>query len=409
MATLYNGAGGLSHRARIPNVANLRLQTGCYDGTTATCTLTLNTAQGLFQVEGVFGVPNSSYRVVHRVFPHAFYRRLIVNQVLIERLSEGTGPDIVVHLSPPVPFTSEDIRFQPARTFRVHSSSSFREIIYQRCGRTVEVESRTYQPETRPVCVLWNHVPERLTLAGDGDRKVSFQFVMAVDGDEVVARKELRTALLQSAEELLRAHTSLWGSFWERTDILTTGSGEPLQRTVRASIFYLVSNFPFEESYRASPGPFGGLSPTGLGRGGGASYLDDYEGHSFWDTEIWMLPVLNLIDPWYGRLLVNYRSRLLEVANDLAADGSYAGARFPWESGYTGVEVTQPCCPEVAEYQHHITGDVSYGLRHHFATTQDLVWLQESGCRMVQEIADFWLSRLSFNYTGTGQYDIAGE
>uniref|UniRef100_A0A182NT82 Protein-glucosylgalactosylhydroxylysine glucosidase n=1 Tax=Anopheles dirus TaxID=7168 RepID=A0A182NT82_9DIPT len=404
MAGLYSGAGGLSHRARVPNVASVRVRDPASN-------VTLDLARGLFRVTTVTG----SYRMTHLLYPHALYRRLIVNQFLIERLAPDTG-DITLSLMPPTPFTSEDIHFGPIRTVPVErvqpSRSSSRpgtdgtDRIYRCCGTTVEVENSTYQHAVCPVCVLWNHVPEQLTLRGD-ERMVSYRFIMAVDESVHVARKDLTTALTQADEELLRAHTSPWRSFWERTDILMTGS-EPLQRTVRASIFYLVSSLPFEESFTRSPGPFWGLSPTGLGRGGGRTKLDDYEGHSFWDTEIWMFPVLNLIDPWYSRLLIVYRRKMLPTALDLAVEAGYRGARFPWESGFTGVEVTQPCCPEVAQYQHHITGDVSFALRQYLATTQDLEWLRErGGCEMIQLVAEFWASRVAFNYTGTEQYDIA--
>ncbi|XP_058056371.1 protein-glucosylgalactosylhydroxylysine glucosidase-like [Anopheles bellator] len=410
MAGLYNGAGGLSHRARIPNVANIRVNA-------SGCILALDMAQGLFRVE--HRPPSGLYRVVQLLYPHALYRRLIVNQVTIERLRHppdtGAGPSLIVSeeisvpLMPPVPFASEDIHFEPVRTvhfrnLRLPDESPAGILIYQSCGETIEVEDRAHQPEGSAVCVLWNHVPERLTL-GPAESTVSFKFIMTVDGEVGVARNELRTALLQPDEELLRAHTSLWGSLWNRFDVLTTGNDQ-LQRAVRASIFYLVSNLPFGESVARARGPFAGLSPTGLGRGG--ADLADYEGHSFWDTEIWMFPVLNLIDRSYARWLIEYRTARLAEAKALAAGTGFPGARFPWESGFTGVEVTQPCCPEVAQYQHHITGDISFAVRQHLAVTQDLGWLQESGaCRMAQEIAAFWAARLTFNYSGTGQYDIA--
>ncbi|XP_053673671.1 protein-glucosylgalactosylhydroxylysine glucosidase-like [Anopheles nili] len=397
MAGLYNGAGGLSHRARIPNVANLRLDNACYRGTDPSCWLALDLDRGLFQVN--YTAANGSHRVTHLLYPHALYRRLIVNQFLVERLTPDAG-DITVRLWSGTAFTSEDIHFQPIR-MSAHSSST--PAIYQTCGRTVEIENGTYQPETSAVCVLWNYVPDRLVLRAD-EQTASFKFIMSVDANGTIARSELSKALLATDDELLRSHTTLWGSFWGRFQILTTGNG-PLQRAVRASVFFLVSSLPFEASYAQSGGPFFGLSPTGLGRGG--SNLDDYEGHSFWDTEIWMLPVLNLIDPWYGRLLIEYRVRMLPVAKDLAVESGHNGVRFPWESGFTGTEVTQPCCPEVAIFQHHISGDISFGLRHHLATTQDLGWLQTSGgCLMAQEIAKFWASRLIFNHTGTDQYDI---
>ncbi|EAA10287.4 AGAP008546-PA, partial [Anopheles gambiae str. PEST] len=95
--------------------------------------------------------------------------------------------------------------------------------------------------------VLWNRVPERLVL-GAGKRNVTYRFLMAVDGAEAIAQTEFETARALSDDALLESHTSLWRSFWARSDILITGN-EPLQRTVRASLYYLVSNLPFEASF----------------------------------------------------------------------------------------------------------------------------------------------------------------
>uniref|UniRef100_A0A182MMR2 Glycoside hydrolase family 65 central catalytic domain-containing protein n=1 Tax=Anopheles culicifacies TaxID=139723 RepID=A0A182MMR2_9DIPT len=415
MAGLYNGAGGLSHRARIPNVANIQLNNDCYRGKDHSCIITLDLRSGVFRVNYTdLNYTKNSFRMTHQLYPHALYRRLIVNQFVFERLTPEAGA-ISLPLVPGMAFTSEDIHFQPIRTLAsVQSSSSSSSgaatqldddmnRIYQSCGTTLVVENSTYQTEGRPVCVLWNHVPERLDLP-ENVQTVNFTFLMAVDENVAVAEKELKAALAQTDEELLQAHTSLWGSFWNRFDILMTGN-EPLQHVVRASIFYLVSNLPFEASFTRSPGPFWGLSPTGLGRGG--TNLDDYEGHSFWDTEIWMFPVLNLIDPWYSRLLITYRMKMLPTARRHAIETGYNGVRFPWESAFTGVEVTQPCCPAVSKYAHHITGDISFALRQYLATTHDLEWLRErEGCGMIQSIAEFWSSRVRFNYTGTENYDI---
>ncbi|XP_053664830.1 protein-glucosylgalactosylhydroxylysine glucosidase-like [Anopheles marshallii] len=411
MAGLYNGAGGLSHRARIPNMANVRLDNDCYRGKDRSCSVTLDLRSGYFRVS--YENANHSFRMTHLLYPHALYRRLIVNQLLFERLTPEAG-DISLPLVPGTAFTSEDIHFQPisaptsvqpssptSGTVPQHDDGMDR--IYQSCGTTREVENSTYQTQGRPVCVLWNHIPERLVLP-ENETITAFTFLMAVDESVAVAEKELKVALAQTGEELLQAHTSLWGSFWDRFDILMTGN-EPLQYVVRASVFYLVSNLPFEASFTRSPGPFWGLGPTGLGRGG--TNLDDYEGHSFWDTEIWMFPVLNLIDPWYSRLLITYRVKMLPTARRLAVEAGYDGVRFPWESAFTGVEVTQPCCPAVAKYAHHITGDISFALRQYLATTHDLEWLRNrGGCGMVQSIAEFWSSRVKFNYTGTENYDI---
>ena len=73
-------------------------------------------------------------------------------------------------------------------------------------------------------------------------------------------------------------------------------------------------------------------------------------------------------------------------------------------------------CPEFAadvrDYQHHITGDISFAMRQYLAVTGDTSMLRDSvngnsGCQFVRDMADFWVSRLSYN-AATGLYDIRG-
>lgn len=86
----------------------------------------------------------------------------------------------------------------------------------------------------------------------------------------------------------------------------------------------------------------------------------------------------------------------------------FSHSRYPWESAWSGIEVTQPCCPEVAQFQHHITADISFALRQYFAATQDLAWLRNQGCPLAQAIAEFWASRISPDPV-TGLFDIKGQ
>lgn len=81
--------------------------------------------------------------------------------------------------------------------------------------------------------------------------------------------------------------------------------------------------------------------------------------------------------------------------------------RFPWESANTGRDVTQPCCPLIARDQLHISADIAFALRQHWAVTRDVRWLQLRGCPMAEEIALFWADRVQFN-RNTGLYDVVG-
>lgn len=71
--------------------------------------------------------------------------------------------------------------------------------------------------------------------------------------------------------------------------------------------------------------PYYGLSPTGLGRG---QLDDDYEGHNFWDTEIWMLPAITQLQPVWSQELFKYRLLHLKGALYNANITGYKGARY---------------------------------------------------------------------------------
>lgn len=92
-----------------------------------------------------------------------------------------------------------------------------------------------------------------------------------------------------------------------------------------SSIFYLVSSLPSHPISSPQQHPFYGLSPAGLGRGGS---LDDYEGHNFWDTEIFMLPPVAVINPRWANDLLHYRFMMLDAARSYANSSGYRGSRY---------------------------------------------------------------------------------
>lgn len=73
--------------------------------------------------------------------------------------------------------------------------------------------------------------------------------------------------------------------------------------------------------------------------------------------------------------------------------------RFPWESAATGIEVIQPGYEYIAQYQQHITGDISFALRQYLSLTHDVDFMKSEGCELALEIARFWESRVMFNHS----------
>lgn len=193
-------------------------------------------------------------------------------------------------------------------------------------------------------------------------------------------------ATLQGSPQLIKAHEQAWQQLWQ-SDILIEGD-DSLQRDIRLMLYHLYSFAREGTAYSLSP-----MGLSGLG----------YNGHTFWDTEIWMYPALLLLQPRIAASLMEYRYRRLPAALQNAASHGYKGAMFPWESAASGNEET-PVWALSGPFEHHITADVGIAAWNYYCVTRDKGWLKEKGYPLLQATADFWTSRVERN--GPGHYDI---
>ena len=193
-------------------------------------------------------------------------------------------------------------------------------------------------------------------------------------------------AALQGTKDLIKAHEQAWDELW-KSDILIDGDAQT-QREIRLMLYHLYSFAREGTDYSLSP-----MGLSGLG----------YNGHTFWDTEIWMYPALLLLQPKIAASLMEYRFRRLPAALRNASDHGYKGAMFPWESAASGNEET-PVWALSGPFEHHITADVGIAAWNYYCVTRDKTWLKEKGYPLLQATADFWASRVERN--GPGHYDI---
>lgn len=182
-------------------------------------------------------------------------------------------------------------------------------------------------------------------------------------------------AALEKRERLVKRHKEAWAKLWE-SDIVIEGD-EEAQRAVRFSMYHLYSFCREGQAYSLSP-----MGLSGLG----------YNGHVFWDTELWMYPPLLILKPEMAKSLLEYRFRCLEAAKYNAKAHGFQGAMFPWESDDLGQEST-PVWALTGPFQHHITSDVGFAFWKYYQITKDKTWLRERGYPMLKEVADFWVSR----------------
>jgi protein-glucosylgalactosylhydroxylysine glucosidase len=193
-------------------------------------------------------------------------------------------------------------------------------------------------------------------------------------------------AKLEGTEKLMKHHEAEWTKLW-RSDIQIDGDPQ-VQKDIRSALYHLYSFVREGTGYSLSP-----MGLSGLG----------YNGHVFWDTELWMYPPLLALQPDIARSILEYRYQRLGAAKQNAFSHGYKGAMFPWESSDEGTEDT-PVWALTGPFQHHITGCVGWAFWKYYQVTKDKIWLRERGYPVLKEVGDFWASRVERK--GPGKYEI---
>jgi trehalose/maltose hydrolase-like predicted phosphorylase len=262
------------------------------------------------------------------------------------------------------------------------------------CASNTFLFSEKHGEEPRVIHEMWDNNMHLMKFskklkAGETYRfSIAGSSITSAHHDDPLNEAERATiyAKLEGRERLIDFHTRAWNELW-KSDILIEGDAQS-QQDIRSMIYHLYSFT--REGTALSPSPMG-LSGQG------------YNGHVFWDTELWMYPALLLLHPEIAKSMVEYRFQRLDAAKRNAFSKGFKGAMFPWESAETGVEET-PVWALSGPFEHHITACVAIAAWNYYCVTQDRDWLREKGWPILSATADFWASRVERN--GNGHYDI---
>ena len=201
------------------------------------------------------------------------------------------------------------------------------------------------------------------------------------------ARVALEGAQRLGWRGLVKEHEAAWAERWRACDVEVEGDADA-QQALRFAAYHLngAAN-PADE--RVS---IGARALTG----------EDYRGHVFWDTEIFLLPFYSLTWPAAARSLLMYRFHTLDGARAKAARMGWRGALYAWESADTGAETTpdQVIGPDrkvvdvlCGRQEQHISADVAYAVWQYWLATEDERFLLEAGAEILLETGRFWASR----------------
>jgi trehalose/maltose hydrolase-like predicted phosphorylase len=214
------------------------------------------------------------------------------------------------------------------------------------------------------------------------------------------ARDKLGVARQLGWRGVVAEHETAWASRWQSSDVEVDGDAAA-QQALRFAIYHLngAAN-PVDE--RVS---IGARALTG----------DDYRGHVFWDTEIYLLPFYILTWPEAARALLMYRFHTLDGARAKAGRMGWRGALYAWESADTGAETSpeQVVGPDRrvidvlnGKQEQHISADVAYAVWQYWRATADERFLLDAGAEILLETGRFWSNRAKSE--ADGQHHIRG-
>ncbi len=189
--------------------------------------------------------------------------------------------------------------------------------------------------------------------------------------------------------EILGEQARAAEQFWTAADV-TLEDGEEKQQVIRWNLFQLL---------QAS------CCVEGNGIGARALTGQTYEGHYFWDTEVYVLPFLIYTNPRVARSLLKFRYDKLDKARKRARELGHRGALFPWRT-INGEEASAYYAASTAQY--HINADIAYAIRKYVDVTGDREFLRRYGAEILVETARLWEDLGYFNERLEGRFRISG-
>ncbi|HKV86495.1 MAG TPA: glycosyl hydrolase family 65 protein [Candidatus Dormibacteraeota bacterium] len=246
--------------------------------------------------------------------------------------------------------------------------------------RGVEVQSESTEDRARVTVTA--HVPRggRLRLA----KFVAYGWssLRSVPALRSQVEGALATAVEHGWGGLAGAQKRYLSDFWKRADVELRGDDE-VQQAIRFALFHVLQSAARAEQ-RAIPAK--GLTGPG------------YDGHSFWDTETFVLQVLTYTAPEATADVLRWRQSILDAARQRAGDLGLKGAAFPWRTIH-GEECSGYWPASTAAF--HINADIADAVLRYVSATGDREFEESVGVELLVETARLWRS--------LGHYDRGGS
>ena len=215
--------------------------------------------------------------------------------------------------------------------------------------------------------------------------------------------EQLKSSCIAGYSFLRDRSANAWAEKWKAIDIRVESDDDFNQLAIRFAQYHLFTMTPEHDNRM-------GIGAKGLSGEG-------YKGHSFWDTELFMLPFFTYSQPQIARGLLEYRYNTLTGARKKARENGYKGAMFPWESAWADDGEVTPVWGAAdiltgestkiwsGFIEQHITSDISFAIWQYYQVTGDEEFMDKYGYEILLDTGIFWASRLEWN-AESNQYHI---
>lgn len=269
----------------------------------------------------------------------------------------------------------------------------------QQSGNVSYVECETTNTKLKTACAVVYSLPAPFTRHDHPDTtSITTEFIFDFTGEATFEKKSIFVDTLRHGNDLqllafeqqqklaeknfqhlLEDQTAYLNDFWDQSDIAINGDAS-IQEGIRFNLFHLLQSTGRDR--------FSNIAAKGLSGEG-------YEGHYFWDTEIYIFPVFLMTQPELAKNLLLYRYSILEQARDHAKEmGHQKGALYPWRT-ISGTECSSYFPSGSAQY--HISADIAYSFIQYYLVTNDLSFIKDFGAEVLFETARLWIE--------TGHFD----
>ncbi len=247
-----------------------------------------------------------------------------------------------------------------------------------------EIETTLGPDQAKTVFTIEGRVGDPIRLT----KYVTYHTSRGVPAKELAdrCRHTLDRARTAGRLQLLAEQQAWLDGFWSHSDIEIDGD-PAAQQAVRWALFQIA-----QATARTHES---GVAAKGVTAGG-------YDGHYFWDTEVYLLPMLAYTNPSAARKLLRFRYQMLGAAGARAAELSQKGALYPWRT-INGEEASAYYAAGTAQY--HINAAVVYALERYLNATGDIEFLANEGAEMLVETARLYEDLGFYASNGNGDGD----